>query len=99
MDQTSVKEKYKKLFKELVNEINQVLKDKHEFSIIIIKKQNVQGLIVKDSDLSERHIHNCELDETSERTENIYECGHYNTLALSSDISVSDRCNTEPNCK
>ena len=51
MKDNNEKQKYKSLFKKLVYELNRILKEHQEFTIIIYKKPNVPGLVVKENDL------------------------------------------------
>ena len=101
MNENTEKHKYQELFKQIIYELNTILKDNQEFSIIIFKKSDVTGFIVKDQDLVNNNIYNCELDN-SENSENTHLCSHYNTLALNANSielkSIGERCSSEPNC-
>lgn len=103
MNENIEKHKYQDLFKELIYELNSILKDNQEFSIIIFKKTDVPGFIVKDKDLMEMNINNCVLDKTLSY-ENTHLCSHYNTIAYNvndeNELSrIENKCNSEPNCR
>ena len=98
MDDNDEKRKYKSLFKELISNLNSILKENQEFTIIIFKKTDVPGLIVKENNLINLNKFNCESLDNSENENN---CSHYNSKKLAGDDTdvLQNMCNQEPNCK
>jgi len=99
MDENNEKQKYNSLFKELINELNSVLKEHQEFTIIIFKKTDIPGLIVRENDLVNKNKFNCESVDNSKNKDT---CAYYNTKKLGEDADLGllkNMCNGEPNCK